>query len=125
MPSKVDGPRPSCRERAKAASRFGPAVPVALARASVWQAAQFSTNFCLPLARLGSALLSWQPLSATAPAAAPPKTARPLLMRGILTGGGDGRAAPRLIVMRAPFLVVAAAWLAMMAATNLATPLYA
>src|SRR3954447_26446773 len=32
---------------------------------------------------------------------------------------------PTLIVMRAPFLVVAAAWFAMMAGTNLATPLYA
>src|SRR6187200_2271686 len=32
---------------------------------------------------------------------------------------------PTLIVMRAPFLVVAAAWFAMMAGANLATPLYA
>src|SRR3954471_1677938 len=38
---------------------------------------------------------------------------------------GTGEPPPSVFVMRVPFLVVAAAWFATMAGTNLATPLYA
>src|SRR4051812_6862931 len=79
MPWKVLCPRPSVRDCAKAASRLGPTTPVAPARASVWQAAHLSTNFCLPFARFVPLSLSWQP-DRTKTAATPLIITRPLLM---------------------------------------------
>src|SRR4051794_25669573 len=82
MPSKVLSPRPSARAWAKAVSRFGPVVPLASARASVWQAEHCSLNLALPLTRLVP-LFFTQPVSATV-AARLPITIRPLLIGGIL-----------------------------------------
>src|SRR5262245_6848105 len=84
MPSNVLLRRPSWRERLNAKSRFGPAVPVVPARASVWQPPHFWANRVFPLTRLAPLLLSWQPLS---PSAATPRLTisgayPPLLMAG-------------------------------------------
>ena len=126
-PAIVLSPRPSLRDWANAASRFGPVVPVAPARASVWQDPHFSANCSLPLTVSVPLSLSGQPPNASA-TTAPPVTTRPkplLLIGRILTGDGDKRAAAYAASMRTPFLLVGAAWFAMMAGSNLATPLYA
>src|SRR3954451_10315121 len=91
MPSMVDWPRPSMRDCAKAASRFGPTTPVALARARLWHCAHSWVNFCLPLSRFAWGSLPAQPATANA-AATPAMTTLPLIMGGILTGGADERA---------------------------------
>src|SRR3954452_20374696 len=79
MPWKVLSPRPSLRDWAKAASRFGPTTPGALARASVWQLAQFWLNSSLPATTLVVLSFTWQPPRAST-VAKPPMTSRPLLM---------------------------------------------
>ena len=120
-------PEAVLRDWANAASRSGPVMPVAPARWSVWHDAHFSAKSSLPLTVFVPLSLSEQPPNASA-TTAPPVTTRPkplLLIGRILTGGGDRRAAAYAERMRTPFLLVGAAWFAMMAGSNLATPLYA
>src|SRR3954454_19607509 len=101
MPSIVDSPMPSVRDRAKASSRFGPTTPVALARASVWQRAHWSVNFSLPLIRFVWGFLPAHADRANA-VATPAMTTLPLVMRGILTVGGDEGAAALALIHRSP-----------------------
>src|SRR5664279_434042 len=73
---------PSARLARKASSRFGPTIPLVLARARVWQEPHLATNACLPRIRLAlSAPLTEQPVapiaSASSRAPAAPRAGRP------------------------------------------------
>src|SRR3954471_3637121 len=83
-------PKPSWTARWRAASRFGPTVPLVPARASSWHEPHFLTNSCLPATRLSLLSLVVQPASATraaAPALSRATRGAELMRRGTLSSG--------------------------------------